>query len=152
MNAPLRLFAQATSIKSLLACACASALLGGCAVTSPFATAPVTADSVVAADVARISRTPGEFPEFTDIPPIPKDQRPVAQWGVAASQLTQAGTKLDRDTADNTWTLTGTDRFQTRALQQAGPPAQSEGSSTAASEAFARQLRERATPPPSPRD
>ncbi len=155
MNAPLRLFAKAplgTSLRGLMICACASLALAGCASSNPFASIPIDPNSPVAADVARMSRTDGAFPSFADIPPVPKDQRPVAQWGVEARQLEVAGSTLERQTAPNTWTLTGTERFQAQAKAAAGPAIQGDASSsTAATEAFARQLRERATPPPSPR-
>lgn len=156
MNAPLRLFAKApvrTSARGLMLCACAGLLLAGCATRSnPFATAPIDPSSPVAADVARMARTGGPFPTFADIPPIPTDQRPVAQWGKEARQLNVARSTLERESAPNTWTLNGTERFQARAQAEAGPAIQGDASSsTAATEAFARQLRERATPPPSPR-
>lgn len=138
-------------MRGLMFCACASLALAGCASSNPFATLPVDPNSPVAADVARMARTGGPFPTFADIPPIPTDQRPVAQWGKEARQLEVAGTTLERETAPNTWTLNGTERFQAQAKAAAGPATIPAGSSTAATEAFARQLRERATPPPSPR-
>lgn len=138
-------------MRGLMFCACASLSLAGCASSNPFASLPIDPNSPVAADVARMSRTDGAFPSFADIPPIPTDQRPVAQWGQEARQLEVAGTTVERQTAPNTWTLNGTERFQAQAKAAAGPAGVAPGSSTAASEAFARQLRERATPPPSPR-
>jgi hypothetical protein len=138
-------------MRGLMFCACASLSLAGCASSNPFASLPIDPNSPVAADVARMSRTDGAFPSFADIPPIPTDQRPVAQWGQEARQLEVAGTTVERQTAPNTWTLNGTERFQAQAKAAAGPAGVAAGSSTAASEAFARQLRERATPPPSPR-
>ena len=138
-------------MRGLMLCACASLSLAGCASSNPFATLPVDPNSPVAADVARMARTGGPFPTFADIPPIPTDQRPVAQWGKEARQLEVAGTTLERETAAKTWTLNGTERFQAQAKAAAGPATVPAGSSTAATEAFARQLRERATPPPSPR-
>ena len=139
-------------MRGLIFCACASLALAGCASSNPLATLPIDPNSPVAADVARMSRTSGPFPTFADIPPIPTDQRPVAQWGKEARQLEVAGSTLERDTAPKTWTLNGTERFQAQAKAAAGPAIQGNASSsTAATEAFARQLRERATPPPSPR-
>ena len=153
MNAPLRLFAKAsfkTSTRGLMLCACAGLLLTGCANYNPLATAPIDPTSPVADEVARLGRADVPFPTFADIPPKPTDQRPIAQWGKEARQLETAAAALERQTAPNTWTLNGTERFQARALAEAGP-AESAASSTAATEACARQLRERATPPPSPR-
>jgi hypothetical protein len=154
MNAPLRLFAKAsfkTSTRGLMLCVCASLSLAGCANYNPLATAPIDPTSPVAEDVARLGRVDAPFPTFADIPPKPTDERPVAAWGKEARQLQTAASALERQTAPNTWTLNGTERFQARALAEAGPANESAASSTAATEAFARQLRERATPPPSPR-
>lgn len=152
MNALLRLFSVPT-VNRLLACAGGASLLAACAGGSPFATAPVDPSSPVAAEVARMAKPTGEFPHFTDIPPVPTDQRPVAAWGQEARKLENAAAKLERETADNTWTLNvgGAEAFAARAQREAGPAATSDESSRAASEAFARQIRERATPPPSPR-
>jgi len=153
MNASLPLFVNA--LKSApaargLACACAVALLGGC-MGNPFATAAVDPASPVAADVARMARATAKYPTFADIPPVPADQRPLREFGRAADQLELAGTRLERDTAPGTWTLDGTQGFAARAKGQAGPADPTDASTAAASEAFARQLRERATPPPLPR-
>ena len=153
MKAPHRLFAKpssAPSLRRLLACAGAAALLAGCA-NNPFNEAAVDPNSPVAEDVARMARESREFPTFADIPPIPADQRPLAEWGEAASQLEVARAQLERNAAPNTWTLDGTERFAARARAAAGPNIDAGSSTTPSTEAFARELRERATPPPSPR-
>lgn len=150
MNAPLRLFSATTAARAL-ACASAAAMLAGCVSGNPFATAPVDPGSPVAAEVASVAKADGDFPTFRDIPPVPTDLRPVAEWGRLADQLELAAAKLERETAANTWTLSGTEAFAARAQSAAGPIPESVESSTAATEAFARQIRERATPPPLPR-
>jgi hypothetical protein len=154
MNAPLRLFVN-LSLKApaprWLACVCGAALLAGCGTSNPFATAGVDPASPVAADVEKMAHADKTFPTFADIPNIPTDQRPLRQWGGDADQLELAGAKLVRETAPNTWTLNDTQAFATRGRSQAGPALQGDTSSTAATEAFARQIRERATPPPPPR-
>jgi len=71
--------------------------------------------------------------------------------GKAADQLELAGARLEQETAANTWTLNDTSRFVARARSEAGPDFDAAASSAAATEAFARELRERATPPPPPR-
>lgn len=149
MNALLRLFVNRTTPRGL-ACACGAVLLSGCA-TSPFGTAQVDPASPVAADVARMARATSDYPSFSEIPPLPADQRPLREFGRAADQLEMASAKLERETAPGTWTLTGTERFVSRAQAEVAPGGDSEASTTAASEAFARQIRERATPPPLPR-
>jgi hypothetical protein len=152
MNAPLRHFAHSSlrsPVRGALACVGMAALLSGCA-GNPFTRAAVDPSSPVAAEVEQMARRTGPFPTFADIPPVPTDQRPLAEWGVAANKLVVAAAQLERDTAPNTWTLEGTERFAARARQEAGP-ALDPGASRAATEAFARELRERATPPPLPR-
>ncbi|WP_312164428.1 hypothetical protein [Phenylobacterium sp.] len=133
-----------------MGCAASAVLLAGC-ISNPFAQAKVDPNSAVAEDVARMARESRSYPSFADIPPPPARQRPVGSWGKAADQLEVAGAQLDRDTAPNTWTLSGTDRFVARARAQAGPDIGTDASTTPSSEAFAKELRERATPPPSPR-
>lgn len=151
MNAPLRLFASTlsrTPARSLLGCVGAAALLAGCA--NPFAEAEVDPNSPVAADVARMAHENSAYPTFAQIPPVPTDQRPAAAWGKSAAQLEVARAKVERETAANTWTLSGTERFVARARAEAGPDISTD-TTTPSTEAFAKELRERATPPPSPR-
>lgn len=120
-------------------------LLGAC-VGNPFKDAAVDPASPVAADVARLTRGNAEFPTFADIPKSPKDMRPIARYGRDAQALLNAGAALERDTAPETWTLQATDAFVEKALRDAGP--QIEPPKPGDAEAFARELRERATPPP----
>lgn len=151
MNAPLRLFVRPQARRSVVAVVGAVGLavsVAGCA--NPFATAKVDPNSPVAADVAALAAQKRPFPTFADIPPVPTDQRPVAAWGKEVAQLKTAGAQLEQATADNTWTLQGTERFAARARSEAGPQIDT-NSTTQSTEAFARQLRERATPPPPPR-
>ena len=153
MNASLRLFAKLSAGRArggVAACVALGALLGGCA-GNPFAEAPIDPASPVAEDISRMVKASRQDPTFASIPPVPKEERKLADWGKAADQLEIAGAKLDRETAPNTWTLTGTEGFAARARSQAGPDLDTSTSTTTASEAFAKELRERATPPPSPR-
>ena len=138
------------AVFTVLAVLLAVSLLGGCA-GNPFAEAPIDPASPVAEDVSRMVKASRQDPTFASIPPVPKEERKLADWGKAADQLEIAGAKLDRETAPNTWTLTGTEGFAARARSQAGPDLDTSTSTTTASVAFAKELRERATPPPSPR-
>ena len=127
------------------------ALISGCALLSacvgnPFKDAAIDPASPVAADVARLTRDNAAFPTFADIPKVPKDVRPLAAFGRDANAILRAGAALERDTAPETWTLKGTDAFVERARRDAGP--QIEPPKPGDAEAFARELRERATPPP----
>jgi hypothetical protein len=128
------------------------ALLGGCCLVAagctgvPFTDAKIDPASPVAGDVARMTRQDAKFPTFAGIPPKPKDVRPVAQYGRDARSVMAAGDALVAATEPSTWTLQGTESFADRARSDAGP--QVEPPKPGDAEAFARELRERATPPP----
>lgn len=128
-----------------LAAAAACALLGGC-LGSPFGDARIDPSSPVSADVARLTRGDQPFPTFASIPKPPDDIRPLAEYGESAQAVLAAGEALVAATAPSTWTLENTDAFADKAREDAGP--QYEGREPGDAEAFARELRERATPPP----
>jgi hypothetical protein len=129
----------------LLAGAGACATLCGC-VGNPFADAKVDPRSPIAAEVAKSVRSDAPYPTFASIPPVPKDVRPHKQYGQAAVQIEKARTDLERATADNTWTLNNTDTFAAEAKSDAGPEFTAPQQSDA--DAFAKDRRKRATPPP----
>ena len=145
MNAPRPHFPF--SVRPILAAAALSggALLAGC-VGNPFGGHPVDPTSPVAAEVQQRSRAPAHFPSFASIPAAPKDLRPAPQYGQSATRVVAAGDALIRDTEPGTWTLSGTDEFAEKARRDAGPVL--EPATPGQSEADARALRERATPPP----
>ena len=138
MNAPRLLFPTLIALSG-------GALLAGC-VGNPFGNTAIDQTSPVAADVARLGRQPGKFPTFASIPNPPTDIRPAAQYGMSADRVTAAGDALIRATEPGTWTLQGTDAFAEKARRDAGPAIDPARPGDA--EAFARELRERATPPP----
>lgn len=128
-----------------------SVALGGCAllnacVGSPFKDAKIDPASAVAADVARMTRADAGFPTFASIPKPPTDIRPLAQYGRDARSVLAQGSALVAATEPATWTLDGTDAFAEKGRRDAGP--QIEPPKPGDAEAFARSLRERATPPP----
>jgi hypothetical protein len=128
-----------------------SALAGACLIAAgctgvPFTDAKIDPASPVAADVARMTRQKAAFPTFASIPPKPKDVRPLAQYGRDAHSVMAAGDALVAATAPGTWTLQGTEAFADKSRRDAGP--QIEPPKPGDAEAFARELRERATPPP----
>jgi hypothetical protein len=141
MNAPQLLFATAARFAAF---GVGVLLVAGCA--SPFGSSKIDPTSPVAADVQRLSRSDRPYPKFSDIPAMPKDIRPVAQYGVAAQELAALRDDLVRATAPETWQLTGTEDFANRARQAAPDVPTTERANDP--EAFARELRERATPPP----
>lgn len=136
---------------ALMGCVATGGLLSGCAVQAPFGAALVDQTSPIAAEVAAKAEASHNFPQFTDIPPVPADQRPVAAWGTAAADSETARDQLMAATADSTWTLSASDRFAATAASEAGPAVAEGDSTTAATEAFAAEARRRATPPPPPR-
>lgn len=145
MNASRPLFPQVPNFVRLVPLAAAAGLLSGC-VGNPFANAQIDPASPVAADVARMTRADAKLPKFASIPAAPKDVRPAADYGREAASLDAAAADLIRETGPETWTLTGTDAFADTARKDVGPalPPVIPGDA----EAFARELRERATPPP----
>lgn len=123
----------------------AGLLLSGC-IGNPFVDAKVDPNSPVAAEVARVAKTNTDYPSFADIPAVPTDLRPVGLYGREAQVVKLAGERLMRETAPETWTLKNTESFAAEAQRDAGP--RYEEGPVRDPEAFARELRERATPPP----
>ena len=151
MKAPARLLQnlpRSRHVAGLLAAAGACALLSGC-VGNPFDDARVDPKSPIAAEAQAAANTRRPFPRFTDIPPVPKDVRPRAQYGDEAAQVEATRDALFAATAPDTWTLNHSDSFADTARQAAGPEAAP--NDPAATAAFAADLRKRATPPPPPK-
>lgn len=121
-------------------------LYGGCA-SAPQAPAPGT--EAAAAGVEALAGARRSYPSFADIPELPVDERPLAAWGKAAGEVLADGAALERDGAESNWTLKGTESFAAGAQAASGPPAPTV-SATASADAFAREVRKRATPPPPP--
>lgn len=145
MSASTRFFvSRVGSRAAVLALACLAA--GACTTVQT-----ATTGKSMAPEVASISRAEQSFPSFADIPPEPKDLRPLAAWGKAADATEADRLALEGATADNTWTLTGTEAFAAKANREAGPAPTSFASTTPATEAYVRELRRRATPPSPPK-
>ena len=121
-------------------------MVAGCA-TAPVAQSPATA--VAAKEVEAVAGVARAYPRFSDIPALPEDARPLAAWGQAAQDVMVAGSVLEQATRDETWTLRATESFAARTLVESGPQAPLV-SATAGADAFAREVRKRATPPPPP--
>ena len=131
----------------VLACAGLGVGLSAC-VGNPFNEAQVDPRSPVAGEVDRVARANKDYPSFSEIPQVPNDVRPLRMFGQAARQVTQARDQLERDTAPGTWTLQNTDAFAGAARAAAGP--ELPATPNADTDAFAEDLRRRATPPPPP--
>jgi hypothetical protein len=130
---------------ALAAGVAACALLSGC-VANPFKDAIVDPRSPVAAEVAKSVRPDAPYPTFVNFPKAPVGVRPIKQYGVDAGHVEADAAKLVAATADSTWVLNGTEAFAAQARVDAGPvlPAAQPGDT----EAFAKDLKARATPPP----
>jgi len=141
----------------LLLCAASASLLCACVslpdVVEPYAAAPVDLNSPAAAAIQSKARTQTEFPSFADIPQVPADLRTDEGW-----RQVVRGTEADREqllaqTAPSTFSLNDTDAFTERARAAIGydPSDVPTATEAAESEAWARAMRARATPPPRPR-
>ncbi|WP_172448511.1 hypothetical protein [Caulobacter mirabilis] len=119
----------------------------------PGVNAPVDATSPAAKAVVEAVQNPGPWPTFADIPEIPADVRESAAWraDIAAQQAEGASTVAAA--GPDSWSLNATDAFARRAKDEAAAIAvhAPTAAEIAESEAYARALRKRATPPSSPR-
>ena len=125
-------------------------LLCGC-VDSPFTPPPSDKTSPIAAEADAAAAASVRRPTFADIPEMPTDVPKPAEYRKAVAGQQAAGRQLTRDTAADTFTLTGTEAFAARARREAQvPPSEMPtDADRAATEAFAKAARSRATPPPS---
>jgi hypothetical protein len=144
---PLRLAVLFGAAAGLAGCTEPARILG---VTS----LPVDSSSPVAKDVIAASQRPGPFPHFAEIPKTPTDIRPVSAWHEAVTDLQQRQAVLVAEVAALPPAPTDTEAFAAAARQRAAAPALATPPAADAEEqakAYAKALRERATPPPSPR-
>ena len=154
MKAPARLFANippADLVVRLAACAAVGVLTSGCA-SYGLSDTRIDPASPVAGDVNRIVKTNATFPKFSQIPAVPKDVRPAKTFGLAAAETVSVRDRIIAATEPNTWTLQGGDAttaFAGQARAAAGP--ELTPVDPAVTEAFAKELRRRATPPPPPK-
>jgi len=133
-------------VRALLGTPLALALLASGCASRPAAGPPPTAATT---EVRALAAGAKAYPRFSDIPVLPVDERPLAAWGRAAGEVLAEGAALAKDGAEDTWTLSQTEAFAVKTSQTSGPAAPSV-SATASADAFARDVRKRATPPPPP--
>jgi hypothetical protein len=134
----------------------AALTLGGCVTLETFepgAGAAIDPTSSAASAVAASVADPGPWPTFADIPELPADLRTAEAWRDAVAEQEADGLFTQRNAAEETWSLSGTEAFAADlrarvAAVDVQAPTQAE---MAESEAYARALRARATPPPLPR-
>ena len=136
----MNVFRQAAPIASLLALGACASVTGG--------PAPIDPSSPAAPQMQALLDKPAEMPRFVDIPPLPTDVRAPEAFADARLALEREGEELALATAPNTWSLDGTESFAARAQAESSDgPAPSE-QNTRETDAFARELQRRATPPP----
>jgi hypothetical protein len=147
--------------RSDLACAAlaAAAALVGCA--SSGAAVAQTAPGAPAVDqtspagppAAELPRTLGPFPKWSQFPRGPQPVPPPSQIASSVADLQSAQANLLGSASRLQWTLSGTEGFAAAGRAQINPeyaaPAPEE--ERAEAEAYAKALREQATPPPAPK-
>lgn len=124
---------------------------GVAACATPFSTAKVDPSSPIAARATAAAKAKGERRKFSDIPAIPTDLPTADQVRAAVVQQQRAGDALTTATAPGTWELKDSETYAAKARRDAKPPAfeAPTDADRAATEAFARDARGRASAPPS---
>jgi hypothetical protein len=102
----------------------------------------------IATQAEQVSRTPGPYPSFCSIPPAPTDLRSPVAWAAAVNDVNTAGAEIQADAAVAFSPNESTDSFVGTAQREVTPPAPI--TTPSSTEAFARSMRGRATPPPRP--
>lgn len=119
----------------------------------PGANATIDTSSPAAAAVAAAVADPGPRPTFANIPEIPTDVRPASAWRQAFDDQEADRLFTQGNVAEDTWSLSATEAFAADLRARVAEvdvhaPTDAE---MAESDAYARALRARATPPPLPR-
>jgi hypothetical protein len=124
---------------------------GVSACVGPFKTAKVDPTSPIAAQAAAAANIKGERRKFSDIPTIPTDVPNASQVRAAVAQQQAAGEALTQATAPGTWELKDTESYADKARRDAKASAiqAPTDADRAATDAFARAARGRASAPPS---
>ena len=117
---------------------------GSCA-APPSPRAPLPADLIAAAAHANT------YPTFCSIPPTPTDVRGAAAFNAVVVETRLAGADLAIQGAASTFSLNGTDDFAVGARGAAAAPPPMTPADEPGTEAFIKEMRAKATPPPRPR-
>ena len=127
--------------------------MAGCVISGgPAAPLAVDPNSQVGKDVLYAAKHPGPYPKFADIPKIPTDVPPPSAWRAQVADLQQGRDRVVTEAAALPAPLADTEPFadKSRALAKAPlDPAPPDADQQTQADAAA--LRERATPPPSPK-
>lgn len=124
---------------------------GATACASPFTTAQVDPSSPIAARATAAAKAKAPRRKFSDIPVIPSDVPNANQVRAAVVDQQRAGDALTKAVAPGTWELKDTEGYADKARRDVKPgdfqaPTDAD---RAATEAFARAARGRASAPPS---
>lgn len=144
-------FRGARRLAPACAALAAAAALAGC--VSNRVGAPVGKTSPAAPAVAELPKTLGPFPRWSQFPRGPQPVPPPSEIASSVADLQTAQANLLSSESKLQWTLSGTTAFAEEARGQINPayttPAPAD--ERAQAEAYAKSLREKATPPPAPK-
>jgi hypothetical protein len=140
------------SLPSFLAVLASLAPCAGAWAANPLGFGPVDANSSVAADVQAAQRSPGPYPSFSQIPPVPKDVRPALAWRASVTDAWTLKRQTEAEAAAIPFGLevgdapgwADAERSKIPPAEMIPPPADA----TDQAEAFAAAAQARATPPP----
>ena len=129
----------------------AAAALAGCA-SNP-SRAEVDKTSPAAPAIAELPKTLGPYPRWSQFPRGPQPTPPPSEIASSAADLQAAQANLLASASRLQWTLSGTSAFAQSARAQINPEyaAPAPADESAQVEAYAKALREKATPPPAPK-
>lgn len=137
------------SILRLGAIVAAGVGLGGCLAHDPF-NAPIDPNSPAGAQVAAEAKVNRPYPKWSEFPAAPTEVPQPSQFAARVQDVEAAEAELVRAAAGIEWTLSGTEAWAASARALVDPDLSSPVSAQQAAdtEAVAKKLRERATPPP----
>lgn len=93
---------------------------------------------------------PLAYPNFCAIPPTPTNIPSAQTFKTEVVDTRLAGARLESESAPETWSLTGTEDFESGAIRQAAPPPPMTAPGDADTEAFVAKSKAKATPPHKP--
>lgn len=127
------------------------ALVAGLIAAPAMAASPSAAGADVPPAVsAAVANAPQHqpYPTFKQVPPAPRDVRPVAAWKAAVLAVKKDGQVMAQQQAAQPWTLDRTDAFVAQARAEATPPPPITSASDPATDAMVAEMRARAKEPP----
>jgi len=128
----------------------AAAALSGCVSVDPFTNTETDPTSPVAQRVDEVAASRREYPKWSEFPAVPQNIPTLAEFATRVEGLESAQTRLQTDASRLEWTLANSEGWaeQARSLVDPAMARPVSPDQAAETEAFARRLREMATPPP----